>query len=76
MPLIKFAYNNSYQATIEMALYEALYGRKYRTLVCWSEVGERKLLGPKIVQITANKINIIQDNMKIDQSKQKSYVDN
>ena len=40
---MEFAYNNSYPASIGMAPYEALYGRKCRTLVCWDEVGERKL---------------------------------
>jgi len=42
-----------------MALYKALYGRKCRTSVCWDEVGERKLLGPEIVQVTSEKIQII-----------------
>ncbi|KAL5857962.1 hypothetical protein ACOSQ3_005420 [Xanthoceras sorbifolium] len=40
LPLIKFAYNNSYQTSIDMAPYEALYGRKCRTLLCWTELGE------------------------------------
>ena len=43
MFLVKFAYNNSYQASIVIAPYEALHGRKCRTLLCWDEVGERKL---------------------------------
>ena len=42
LPLAKFAYNNSYQASIGMAPYEALYGQKCRTPICWDEVGERK----------------------------------
>ncbi|KAH9716301.1 hypothetical protein KPL71_021415 [Citrus sinensis] len=42
LPLMEFAYNNSYQASIEMATYEALYGRKCKTPVCWDEVGERR----------------------------------
>ena len=46
LPLMEFAYNNSYQSSIEMAPYEALYGRKRRTPLCWDEVDERKLLGP------------------------------
>ena len=52
LPLMEFAYNNSYQASIGMAPYEALYGRKCQTPVCWDEVGERKLVGPEIVQVT------------------------
>ncbi|TYK13609.1 ty3-gypsy retrotransposon protein [Cucumis melo var. makuwa] len=47
--LMKFAYNNSYQATIGMAPFEALYGRCCRSPVCWGEVGEQKMLGPKLV---------------------------
>ena len=46
LELMEFAYNNSYQASIEMAPFEALYGRKCRTPVCWDDVDERKLLGP------------------------------
>ena len=47
--LTEFASNNSYQASIRMAPYEALYGRRCRSSICWDEVGERKILGPKIV---------------------------
>ena len=39
--LVEFAYNNSYQASIQMEPYEALYGRPCRSLVFWTEVGER-----------------------------------
>ena len=45
LPLMEFSYNNSYHASIEMAPYEALYGRKCRTPLCWDEEGERKFLG-------------------------------
>ena len=49
LPLVEFSYNNSFQATIGMAPYEALYGRRCRLPVHWDEVGERKLLGLEIV---------------------------
>ena len=49
LPLIEFAYNNSYHATIGMAPYEALYGRKCRSPIHWDETGERKYLGPELV---------------------------
>jgi hypothetical protein len=49
LPLVEFAYNNSYQASIQMAPYEALYGRKCRSPICWDDIGERKILRPKIV---------------------------
>lgn len=47
--LIEFTYNNSYQVSIQMASFEALYGRKCKTPICWEEVGEKRLLGPKLV---------------------------
>ena len=59
-----------------MAPYEALYGRKFRTPVCWDEVGERKLVGPEIVQVTCDKVKVISDRLKIAQNRQKSYSDN
>ena len=49
LPLVEFAYNNSYHSSIEMAPYEALYGRKYRSSLCWGEIGKRKLTGPEII---------------------------
>lgn len=45
VPFIEFAYNNSEQATIQMALYEALYRKKCRSTICWDEVGEAKVIG-------------------------------
>ena len=59
-----------------MVAYEALYGRKCRTPVCWDEVGERKLVGSEIVQVTCDKIKVIRDILKIVQNRQKSYVNN
>jgi hypothetical protein len=76
LSLIEFAYNNSYQATIGMAPFEALYGRKCRSPLYWDEIGERKLLGPELVQITAEKVKLIRDRMTTAQSRQKSYADN
>ena len=73
---MEFAYNNSYQASIGMAPYEALYGRKCRTPVCWDEVGERKLVGPENVQVTCDKIKVIRDRLKIAQDRQKIYANN
>ena len=64
---MEFSYNNSYHASIEMALYEALYGRKCRTPLCWDEEGERKFLGSSIVQATTDNIKVISDRLKIAQ---------
>ncbi|KZV21106.1 Retrotransposon protein, Ty3-gypsy subclass [Dorcoceras hygrometricum] len=75
LPLVEFAYNNSYQASIEMAPYEALYGRKYRSSIHWDDVGERTEIGPDIVEQTAEAIKRIREQMKTAQSRQKSYAD-
>jgi len=65
LSLVEFMYNNSYQATIGLAPCEALYGRKCRTPLCWEEVGDRKLYGAQLVQITIEKVRIIKDRMKV-----------
>nr|GFC60135.1 putative reverse transcriptase domain-containing protein [Tanacetum cinerariifolium] len=56
LPLVEFSYNNSYHASIKAALFEALYGRKCRSPICWSEVGKSQLTGPKLVRETIEKI--------------------
>ncbi|GJT92477.1 putative reverse transcriptase domain-containing protein [Tanacetum coccineum] len=55
-PLVEFSYNNSYHASIKAAPFEALYGRKCCSPVCWAEVGEVQLTGPEIVQETTEKV--------------------
>ncbi|KAL0559359.1 hypothetical protein IC582_003968 [Cucumis melo] len=75
LPLMEFAYNNNYQSSIGMTPYEALYGRPCRIPVCWNEVGERKLVGPELVQITTNNIKLIRENLGKAQDRQKSYAD-
>ena len=62
--LVEFAYNNSHHNSISMAPYKALYRRKCRSPICWTEVGERQILGPEIVQMTTEKIKIIQERIK------------
>ncbi|GJU99956.1 putative reverse transcriptase domain-containing protein [Tanacetum coccineum] len=59
LPLAKFSYNNSYHASIKAAPYEALYGRKCRSPVCWAKVGEAQLTGPEMIQETTEKIFLI-----------------
>jgi hypothetical protein len=59
LPLVEFAYNNSFQATIGMAPYEALYGHKCRSPLYWDEGVERQLLGPEMVQDTKEKVVLI-----------------
>ncbi|KAI3706946.1 hypothetical protein L6452_25045 [Arctium lappa] len=75
LPLVEFAYNNSYHSSIGMAPFEALYGRKCRTPVCWLEAGEKHFFGPEIVQETADKVKCIRERIKAAQDRQKSYVD-
>ncbi|KAL0554265.1 hypothetical protein IC582_008182 [Cucumis melo] len=70
--LMEFAYNNSYQATIGMAPFEALYGKCCRSPVCWDEVGEQRLMGPELVQSTNEAIQKIRSRMHTAQSRQKS----
>ncbi|GJU38175.1 putative reverse transcriptase domain-containing protein, partial [Tanacetum coccineum] len=74
-PLTEFSYNNSYHASIKAAPYEALYGRKCRSPVCWAEVGEAQLTGPKLIQETTEKIFLIKQRMQAAQDPQKSYAD-
>ena len=75
LPLAEFAYNNSYQASIQMAPYEALYGRRCRTPTCWIELGELQVLGPDLVADTESKVKLIRDRLKEASDRQKSYAD-
>ncbi|KAK1425082.1 hypothetical protein QVD17_20426 [Tagetes erecta] len=75
LPLVEFSYNNSYQASIKMAPFEALYGRKCRSPLCWAEVGDVQLTGPEIVQETTDKIFKIKERLVTARSRQKSYAD-
>ncbi|MCF7184031.1 hypothetical protein L3H42_11070, partial [Corynebacterium sp. MC-13] len=75
LPLIEFAYNNSYHSSIKMAPYEALYGRKCRSPIGWFEVGETTLLGPDLVQQAMEKVKVIQERLETAQSRHKSYAD-
>ncbi|XP_058741757.1 uncharacterized protein LOC131614147 [Vicia villosa] len=75
LPLIEFAYDNGYHASIGMAPHEALFGRKCRSPLCWSEVGEKGILGAEIIQETTEKVKMIRDKMKQAQDRQKSYAD-
>ncbi|WVZ84553.1 hypothetical protein U9M48_031578 [Paspalum notatum var. saurae] len=71
-PLGEFAYNNSYQKSLDMAPFEALYGRRCRTPLNWSEPGERVTFGPDLRE---EQVKFIHDNLKRAQSRQKSYSD-
>jgi hypothetical protein len=75
LSLAEFFYNNSYQASIKMAPFEALYGRRWRTPLIWSQTGERKIFGPDLVIEAEDKVKTTQTNLKAAQSQQKSYAD-
>jgi hypothetical protein len=76
LPLIEFSYNNSYHSSIQMAPYEALYGRKCRSPLYWEDLGESRILGPDLLEATKAKVRLIQERVKAAQSRQKAYADN
>ena len=75
LPLIEFTYNNSFHASIGMAPYEALYGRRCRTPLCWYQDGEAVLVGPELLAQTTEKVRMVRDRMLASQSRQKAYAD-
>nr|GEU31856.1 putative reverse transcriptase domain-containing protein [Tanacetum cinerariifolium] len=75
LSLVEFSYNNSYYASIKAVPFEALYGRKCRSPICWTEVGEAQLLGPELIQETTEKIIHIKQRMQAARDRQKSYAD-
>ena len=75
LPLVGFAYNNSYQASIQMAPYEALYGRPCRLLLCWTKVEDNSIPDPDLIRDTSEKVSLIRQRLLTAKSRQKSYVD-
>nr|GEX57642.1 putative reverse transcriptase domain-containing protein [Tanacetum cinerariifolium] len=75
LPLVEFSYDNSYHASIKAAPFEALYGRKCRSLVCWTEVGEAQILGLELIQEITEKRVQIKQRMRAALDRQKSYAD-
>ena len=63
LSLVEFAYNNSYQASIQMAPYEALYGRPCRSLICWTKVGEHSITRPDLIRDTFEKVDKLQKRL-------------
>ena len=72
-PLVEFTHNNSYQASIQMAPNEALYGRPCRSPICWTEVGESSVTDPDLIRDTSEKVSLIRQHLLMAQSRQKSY---
>ncbi|KAK9109934.1 hypothetical protein Sjap_017994 [Stephania japonica] len=75
LPLCEFAYNNSYQASIGMPPYEALYGRPCRSPACWAEPEDTVTIGPEIVVDHTEKIRQIRQRLRAAQDRQKKYAD-
>ncbi|GKB45933.1 putative reverse transcriptase domain-containing protein [Tanacetum coccineum] len=73
LPLVEFSYNNSYHTSIKAAPFEALYGQKCRSPVCWVEVGDAQLTGPAIIHETTEKIVQIKSRIQAARDRQKSY---
>nr|GEU36862.1 putative reverse transcriptase domain-containing protein [Tanacetum cinerariifolium] len=75
LPLVEFSYNNSYHSSVRCAPFEALYGRKCRSPILWAEVRDGQLIGPELVQETTEKISQINDRLKAERNRRKSYAD-
>jgi hypothetical protein len=75
LSLVEFSYNNNYQSSLQMAPFEALYGRRCRTPLNWSQAGEREIFGPDLVLEAEEKVRVIKKNLEAAQATQKSYHD-
>ncbi|KAG8485768.1 hypothetical protein CXB51_019099 [Gossypium anomalum] len=75
LALVEFAYNNSFQSSIQMAPYEALYGRKCRTPLYWTELSEKRIHRVDLIKETEEKVKVIRDCLKAASNRQKSYAD-
>ncbi|GJS33615.1 putative reverse transcriptase domain-containing protein [Tanacetum coccineum] len=75
LPVVEFSYNNRYHTSIKAAPFETLYGHKCRSPLCWTEVGDSQLTGPKIIHETIKKIIQIKSIIQVARDCQKSYAD-
>jgi hypothetical protein len=75
LPYAEFSYNNSYQDSLKMSLFEALYGRKCRTSLYWDHTRERQFFGPVKSRATGSYNDLMRENPRTAQSRQKSYAD-
>jgi hypothetical protein len=73
---VEFSDNNSYQESIKMAPFEFLYRRKCMTPLFWNEPGENQIFGPDILQEAERQVQMVRENLKLAQSRQKSYANN
>ena len=73
LPYAEFSYNNSYQQSLKMAPFEALYGRKCRTPLFWNQTGETQVFGTDVLRNAERQVRVIRENLRVAQSRQKSY---
>nr|GEZ36813.1 putative reverse transcriptase domain-containing protein [Tanacetum cinerariifolium] len=76
LPLAEFSYNNSYHSSIRCVPFEALYGRKCRSLVLWAKIRVSRLIGLEMVEDTTDKVVLIKERLKGTRDRPKSYADN
>jgi hypothetical protein len=75
LPHVEFSYNNSYQASIKMPPYEALYGRQCRTPLFWSQTGESHVFRLEVLKDAEKQVQMVRESLKVAQTRQKSYAD-
>ena len=73
--LVEFVYDNNFQSSFEMAPYGVLYEIKCRTPLCWTELSEKNIIGPNLIQETEEKVKMIRERLKVATDRQKSYAD-
>jgi hypothetical protein len=75
IPYAEFSYNNSYQKSLKMSPFEVLYGSKCQTPLFWNEPRENQVFGPEILREAKRQVQVVRENLKLAQSRQKSYAD-
>ncbi|WVZ70563.1 hypothetical protein U9M48_019222 [Paspalum notatum var. saurae] len=75
LPYAEFSYNNSYQASLKKSSFEAMYGKRCRTPLFWNQIGEKQVFGPEIIQDAGQQLRIVQENLRVAQSRQRSCAD-
>jgi hypothetical protein len=69
MSYAEFSYNNSYQDSLKMVLFEMIYGRRCRTPLFWNETRERKVFEPDILQEAEKQVRMVRENLRVSQSR-------